>query len=316
VQALPRESLRARFGEQLLLRVDQLTGTAQETIVAHRPPPEFIEDQALEYPEERPEMVASIVRELVRRIARELAARREGVVRLVGRLDCAPGRPLAFEVGLFRPSADEAHLWDLVRMQLEQLSLPGAVGRVRVAAALTARLENRQGLLFAGDEHQAARQLALFIDRCTSRLGPGAVLAPALTADPLPEKAARYRGGGRVQGSGFRERRAGDRGQKAGDREQKGNVENALWRPVVVCSPPVAVHAVSIAPDGPPVWFELEGRRHDVIAQCGPERIETGWWRGRSVRRDYWRVETASGQRYWLFRHLQTGQWHLHGHYA
>jgi len=47
--ALPRESLRARFGERLLLRVDQLLGAAQETIVAYRPPPQFTEEWVFEF---------------------------------------------------------------------------------------------------------------------------------------------------------------------------------------------------------------------------------------------------------------------------
>jgi protein ImuB len=314
VLALPRDSLRARFGEHLLLRIDQALGTAQEKIVAHRAPPRFSEEQVLEYPQERPEVVAHIVRQLVQRIARELAARREGVVRLAVRLDCVGGRPLVLEVGLFRPSADEAHLWDLVRMQLDQHPLPGAAGRIRIDAILTARLENRQGLLFTGDEHEAARQLALFIDRCTSRLGAASVLRPELTADPLPEKAVRYRAragrGFRVRGSGFRRQGTGDRRQ--GNRE----VPEPHWRPIMVCSPPVPLSAVSLAPDGPPLSFELDGQRQQVIYHEGPERIEAGWWRGTSVRRDYWRVETSGGQRYWLFRDLGSGQWHLHGCYA
>jgi protein ImuB len=311
--ALPRESLRSRFGELLVLRIDQLLGTAQEMIVAHRQPPQFVAEQVLEYPEERFEAVTQIVQELVQVVARELAVRREGVVRLGGRMDCAPGRPLVFEVGLFRPSADAEHLWELVRMQLEQLPLPGAVGRVRVEALLTARLENRQGLLFAGQEHEEARQLALLIDRCTSRLGRSAVLGPELTADPLPEKAVRYRAGG---GSGLGTRGAGGRVQGSGLRVDSGRIASPFWRPMIVYSPPVMLTAVSIAPDGPPAAFELAGREQQVVRQWGPERIEAGWWRGRTVRRDYWRVETASGERYWLFRHLGSGQWHLHGQFG
>ena len=82
-------------------------------------------------------------------------------------------------------------------------------------------------------------------------------------------------------------------------------------------SPPQALEVLSIAPDGPPVSFRFAGRVHEVAASSGPERIESGWWRGRSVRRDYWRVETVSGQRFWLFRQLGgDGQWFLHGEYA
>jgi hypothetical protein len=43
--ALPRESLRSRFGDSLLLRIDQLLGTAAETIVPHRAPPQFAEER-------------------------------------------------------------------------------------------------------------------------------------------------------------------------------------------------------------------------------------------------------------------------------
>ena len=89
-------------------------------------------------------------------------------------------------------------------MQLEQASLPGPVGRVTVEAQLTAPLENRQGELFAGGEHEASRQLALLIDRCSSHLGQEAVLRPKLTADPLPERAVKYVSGVRRQGSGVR----------------------------------------------------------------------------------------------------------------
>jgi protein ImuB len=80
-------------------------------------------------------------------------------------------------------------------------------------------------------------------------------------------------------------------------------------------SPPRALVVVAIAPDGPPASFELQGRRLQVVRYWGPERIETGWWRGASVRRDYWRVAVETGERFWLFRRLADGAWFLHGTY-
>jgi protein ImuB len=318
--------LRARFGERLLLRIDQLLGTAQEMIVPHRPPPQFAEEWVLEFPAERREVVEQILRELVHRIAAALAARREGVLKLACRLDCAPGRPLIFEVGLFRPSADKEHLWDLVRMQLEQVALPGPVGRVRLEATLTARLENRQGELFAGGQHEAERQLALLIDRYSSRLGPSAVLRPELTADPLPEKAVRYRQGVGGQGTGAKKKF-----KVQGSRFKVSDVptlnfestcfagartlNSAFLRPLFLCTPPQPLNVLSIAPDGPPISIHMHGRQCEVAAREGPERIETGWWRGKTIRRDYWRVETTTGQRFWLFRALDNGKWCLHGQY-
>jgi protein ImuB len=321
--ALPRESLRARFGERLLLRIDQLLGTAQEMIVPYRPPPQFISEWLLEYPAERRDVIEQIVRELIRRVASALAERREGVLKLACRLDCVPGRPLRLEVGLFRPSADVEHLWDLVRMQLEQAALSGAVGRVRLEATLTAPLENRQAGLFAGGEHEAARQLALLIDRCSSRLGNGAVLRPEFTSDPLPERAVRYRAGVGSQGIGGRKKFKvqGSKFKVRGKQNTTLNLEletlnSRLFRPLFLHSPPQPLEVLSVAPDGPPVSFRLQGRPHHVAQRWGPERIETGWWRGKSIRRDYWRVETDTGQRFWLFRGLIDGRWFLHGEFA
>jgi hypothetical protein len=34
------------------------------------------------------------------------------------------------------------------------------------------------------------------------------------------------------------------------------------------------------------------------------------------VRRDYYRVQTEAGLRFWVFRDLKTGRWHLHGDFS
>jgi hypothetical protein len=66
----------------------------------------------------------------------------------------------------------------------------------------------------------------------------------------------------------------------------------------------------------PPVRFRLGDRMHRIVQAHGPERIETAWWRGPSVRRDYYVVETESGERFWVFRRLRDGGWFFHGMFA
>jgi protein ImuB len=59
----------------------------------------------------------------------------------------------------------------------------------------------------------------------------------------------------------------------------------------------------------------LQGVGVRIIA--GPERIESGWWDGGDVRRDYFLVETRTGQRGWAFRPVGDGdQLLLHGWFA
>jgi protein ImuB len=72
---------------------------------------------------------------------------------------------------------------------------------------------------------------------------------------------------------------------------------------------------VDDAVDGEPVCFRLGGRRYRVRNIVGPERLETAWWRGPSVRRDYFRAELEDGRRWWLFRRLDDGRWFLHGEF-
>ena len=50
---------------------------------------------------------------------------------------------------------------------------------------------------------------------------------------------------------------------------------------------------------------------------AGPERIESGWWDGADIRRDYYVIETAQGQRGWAFRTLGApSALMLHGWFA
>ena len=64
---------------------------------------------------------------------------------------------------------------------------------------------------------------------------------------------------------------------------------------------------------GPPLTFSCQGQVHETARHWGPERIETAWWRGRCVRRDYYQLETTAGYRFWIFQNLNDGRWFLHG---
>jgi protein ImuB len=86
-------------------------------------------------------------------------------------------------------------------------------------------------------------------------------------------------------------------------------------RPLHLLDPPQPIEVVGIAQSGPPAMFHYQRTQYRVARYFGPERIETGWWRGESCRRDYYRVETETGQRLWLFRRLQDQRWFVHGEF-
>jgi protein ImuB len=54
-----------------------------------------------------------------------------------------------------------------------------------------------------------------------------------------------------------------------------------------------------------PTWLlsrPIPLRARGIVVQVGPERVESGWWDGSDVRRDYYLVETGEGQQAWAFR--------------
>ena len=68
-----------------------------------------------------------------------------------------------------------------------------------------------------------------------------------------------------------------------------------------------------VIPNGPPGKFSWAGTDYYVTRAWGPERIETGWWRGDDVHRDYYMVATDAGTRFWLFLRQDDNRWFLHG---
>ncbi len=73
-------------------------------------------------------------------------------------------------------------------------------------------------------------------------------------------------------------------------------------------------------------WPDLWKQDWQKIAAFeGPERIAMEWWRndrGEKLTRDYFRVESETGARFWLYREglAQTGKlaprWYVHGLFA
>lgn len=304
---LPRAGLAQRFGDELLRRWDQMTGAAAEVIVAHRPAPQFEADVSFEFATDRPEQLEAIIAHHVERILARLATRGLGIQKLVCELRCEGGRSVPLMISLFRATGTLRHLMELVRLRLEKLSLMQPVSGLRISATVVGPLEYRQQELFADVGRESAwgetRELAALIDRLSSRLGYDAVLRAKLCPDPQPEYACRYEAWIDAQPS--RSRPEPDRAALRKLRPQE--------RPLRLAREPVAL-AVAAAPvGGLPPRFRLAGREHVVAHHWGPERIETGWWRGRSVRRDYYRIETATGHRWWIFRRLHDRQWFVQG---
>ncbi|HJE24389.1 MAG TPA: DNA polymerase Y family protein [Methylorubrum populi] len=293
----PRAALRLRFGAEVLFRLDRALGHEPEPLAALAAPE--VPQVALRFAEPvgARETLERVVADLCARLVPELERRGLEARRLdlvfvrVDRLD------QAIRIGTAKPSRDGAHL---ARLLTERLSLidPGfGIEEALLCAAKVEPLAERQGSHLA--ERPQALDLAALVDTLVVRLGAARVYRLAPVESDLPERVMR-----RVPALA----------------DPLGVVWPAdLPRPVRLLAPPEPVTAVAEIPDAPPLFFVWRDIRHRIVRADGPERILGEWWVADAeaeLTRDYYRVETEAGERFWLFRDgpmERNGRWWLHG---
>jgi protein ImuB len=301
---LPRAGVCSRLGDEVLQRQDQALNQCAEILVAHQLQQPFVAQWQAEHPTDRYATIRQVVEHLSQHLAELLASQQQGALQLRCRLHCE-GSPVQLDVNLFQPTPQADYLWQLLQTQLESICLPGPVTAIELLALTTAPLRQQQPRLW-GIEPTAtdAQHLASLIDSISNRLGWQQVCTARLRAGPLPETT--YELIPLV-------------GPEASSARLSAGLQRTPpvpgHRPLHLLHPPVPIQMISQSPQGSPLRFVIAGSPEQVQRSWGPERIETAWWQGPSVRRDYYRVQCASGARFWLFCNLHDRQWLLHGEF-
>lgn len=297
----PRAALRLRFGAEVLFRLDRALGYEPEPLAALVAPESPRVALRFAEPVGARETLERVVTDLCARLVPELERRGLGARRLdlifarVDRLD------QAIRIGTARPSRDAAHL---TRLLAERLALVDPGFGIEEAVLCASRVEplaehqetHLASHLAAGPQ---ALDLAALIDTLLVRLGAARVYRLAPVESDLPERAVR-----RVPALAA----------------PLGVVwPTDLPRPARLLAPPEPVTAMAEIPDAPPLFFVWRNTRHRIARADGPERILGEWWvtdAEADLTRDYYRVETEAGERFWLFRDgpmQANGRWWLHG---
>ncbi len=313
---LPRAALPARFGQQLVLRLQQALGEVFEGLTPYQPEETLTSRWLFETPVSDWSIVCSVAQHLLVELFKQLMQRELALVRLDCILHQEGAGPQVVSIGLARASRQPGHVAALLAQKLEQVgnggrprpALPGPrplITGLTLAARRTEPWHAPQGELFQPSRPADGEALGELVDRLTSRLGYEAVLRPRLVDDHQPEMAFRYLS---IAQTGC----------------EPEPIVSPVGppRPVRLLAHPVPIRVVALAPDGPPTWFAYRGREYPVASAAGPERLETAWWRGPDIRRDYFRVTADSGEMFWLLRTCDDSdsstvpQWYLHGIFA
>ncbi|MCU0828064.1 MAG: DNA polymerase Y family protein [Tabrizicola sp.] len=306
LMVLPRASLTRRFGQEVLRRLDQATGMEPEPITPARPPLHFAVRLTLPDPIGLRSDIEAALDRLLPPLCVRLRERGRGARRVRLQAFRADGGVSAVEVGLARAADAPDRIRPLLHLKLDQIDAGFGIDCLRLEAVATEAMttvQHRGQVDVTQSAMAGARSgghgLDDLIGRLGARLGDEAVTRLIPADSHVPAKAAQ------VVMAAWSQPHAGPWPAPAAPRPL------VLFRPEPIEAPEV--------PDLP-LRFLWRRRTFALRMAAGPERLQPEWWLEdpdwRGGARDYWRVETESGMRLWLFYGqggAVTDRWYCEG---
>ena len=279
--ALPREGAARRCGPQFTAQLDRVLGVQPEARRFFAPAETFAAKLELGCAvDDAPALLLSARRLLVQ-LAGSLAARCGSIERFRLALIHEDLAPTLLEVGLATPTRDAQRFVEVLRERLAALTLAAPVTAIGLAADDILQLAGESRALFH-DAAERGDEWERLLERLRARLGGEAVHGLATCAEHRPERAWQAAAPG-----------------------TRGAAPAARTRPLWLLGQPRPLRQVAEKPhaeDGP------------LALIAGPERIESGWWDGGEVRRDYFVAQAANRATLWIYRERRRpGGWYLHG---
>ena len=301
VLAVPRAPLVLRFGPSLGRRLDQLLSTVSEPVDPLRDPELVTVRKVFGEPIGAPETIARYTAGLVHDLCGALEKRGLGARRLDLLFHRVDNSLQAIRIGTARAVRDGKQLIRLLTDRIETIDPGFGIEIMDLTATLAEPLALRQAVSCLIEEEEA--DLAGLVDVIANRIGAARLYRIAPVESDVPERSFR-----RIPPLS----------------PETGATWPSRWpRPARLLARPEPVEVMALLPDHPPASFTWRGVRRLVKRADGPERIFGEWWKRDAelaAVRDYFQVEDAEGERFWLFRSGDedqaasgAGRWFLHG---
>jgi protein ImuB len=288
---LPRGGVRDRYGQEAAALHDLASGRAWIPFRPELPEEPVRVEVPVEPPDDDPARLLFGLKAALHPAVEEIGARGRGVAALALALRLDHAGTHAERIETAAPTLDVVRLLDLVRLRLCAAKLAAPVEHVTVTLE-TRPVHARQAALLPVRVRRDRAAAARAIARLVAAFGEGAVARARLVDAHLPE--ARF-----------------------------------LWEPLrelpeAAAVPPVEegeirplarnlLHPPAPLPDPPRHETERWLGRHGAVeAMHGPVRVGTGWW-DIETERDYFHVETRTGEVLWIFQDRLRRGWFLQG---
>jgi protein ImuB len=282
--ALPRDGLARRLGQPFLDDLDRALGALPDPRAFFVPPTVFKAAQLLPAPAHEADMLVFVARRLLNELCGFLAATANGAQCLTFTFSHHKLEPTKLTLSLVEATRDVEHLTNVLRERLDRTTLRDPVTALALESELLLPLASRNLSLLpdAGQLKEAATHL---VERLRARLGDDAVQGLTRYADHRPERAWRT--------------------CEPGTHDAVHTL--IASRPLWLLERPLPLSEVG----GVPYY---DGRLSRLTRA---ERIESGWWDGHDVMRDYFVACNPAEALLWVYQERNPGGgWFLHGFFA
>jgi protein ImuB len=231
---------------------------------------------------------------LIEHCAQFLRERQAGVQALELKLRHRVLSVTRVRVGLASITSDRRRLADVLDEKLGRLELPAPVRGMELLSGSLQPLSGSSLDAFAGLRGGGRDTAPELVERLRARLGESAVYGIECIPEHRPEAAWQ-----RVH-----ELQLTPAARTGSVRDWR--LQDDMPRPVWLLAEPLLLSAAQLG----------QLAQGALALEGGPERIESGWWDGKGVARDYYVARQMHGARWWIFQERQTKRWYLHGVFA
>ena len=291
---LPTEGLHKRFGSNFVYSLSKAVGKSPEPTRNYIPSPEFSASYDLPYEVGNLHYLLPIIDEILIKLRDFLIQRDLSTSHLLLSMVHEKRSRTKIDIGLRRATRHRDHLLLLIETHIAQLTVPAPVVGLKLEVKqFDAFLSDSEALLTEEQiEHRSkinSKNLDQFMEQLHARLGDDALKSINTVAEHCPEYAT----------------------QQLNYKDKKAEIS-----------------AAGVANNPRPFWLldapiqlTLRGSKLDhreaITLISGPERIETYWWSGQDILRDYYIARDRNGSRLWVFRERRGKRnWFLHGYFS
>ncbi len=288
---MPRDGFSRRFGPELLLQLDQALNRAAQPRRCFIPSEKFHDRCDFDLEVEDTQRLERALEPALYKLANFLRLRNAGIQGLRIALRHRDRASTFLHLRFITPVCSYEHFSMILTERLARLPLAAAVLGARVSSGRLWSLTGESEKIFR-EADRSCGNIPRLIERLRARLGDTAVYGLQLVDEHRPEAA--WKKVQPVSSSAI-----------AGSQQPALSMEPL--RPVWLLNHPQILEIEH-------GWPLYQGR---LQIECGPERIETGWWDEHGIARDYYIASTTAGRRVWLYRERhEPHRWFLQGKFG